>query len=114
MFYGVLGYFGKALIVLGAFYFGRHMSKTYSNKLQNYAVVLGVVAILSLVLWSSYGTHTEDGDPVYGGGETVTDFEPTDKERNEYGWQTFFVLTIPALLGVYKGQKKPNENLNVS
>lgn len=64
------------------------------------------VAVVSLVIWASYGTHTEDGDPLRGGGEVVTDFEPTDKERNEYGVETFFVLGIPSMVAVYKTYKK--------
>ena len=64
------------------------------------------VAVVSLVIWASYGTHTEDADPLRGGGEVVTDFEPTDKERNEYGVETFFVLGIPAMVAVYKNYKK--------
>ena len=64
------------------------------------------VAVVSLALWAGYGTHTEDEDPLRGGGEPVTDFEPTAKERNEYGAQMFFELGIPALFAVYRHYKK--------
>lgn len=106
VFYGVLGFLGKAVIVIGAFYAGRHMETANQPKWFRYLTVLGVVAFLSLTLWSSYGTHTEDADPLYGGGETVIDFEPADKKRNEYGLTLFFSLSIPALYGVYKKQQE--------
>ena len=115
IFYDVLGHLGKAVIVIGAFYFGRHMGKTYKEKWKNYSVVLGFILLLSFTMWSSYGTHTEDADPLRGGGEVITDFEPTDTERNEYGLTMFFVLLIPAILGVYKGQKEHGKNFqNIS
>jgi len=106
VFYGVLGFLGKTLIVVGAFYFGRYMGNQYKPKWINYLAVLGIIAFFSLILWSSYGTHTEDADPLFGGGETMIDFEPTKKERNEYGLTMFFVLSIPALYGIYKKQQK--------
>jgi len=74
--------------------------------------MLGVIALISLGLWASYGTHTEEADPLYGGGETIVDFEPTDKERNEYGLTWFFTLTIPALYGLYKKQKDVDHDRN--
>jgi hypothetical protein len=103
--YGVLGYLGKAVIVIGAFYAGRHMEIDNQPKWFNYLTVLGLCALLSLGAWASYGIHSEDADPLYGGGETVIDFEPTDNERNEYGLTMFFSLSIPALYGVYKKQQ---------
>jgi len=107
IFYGVLGYLGKAVIVIGAFYAGRHIETDNQPKWFNYLTVLGLVALLSLGAWAYYGTHTEDADPLYGGGEAAIDFEPTDKERNEYGLTLFFSLSIPALYGVYKKQQEP-------
>ncbi|MHC4110272.1 MAG: hypothetical protein ACYSUY_04305 [Planctomycetota bacterium] len=104
VFYGVLGHLGKAVIVIGAFYLGRYMGTKYKPKWISYFAVLGMIAFFSLICWSSYGTHTEDADPLYGGGETVVDFEPADKDRNEYGLTMFFVLSIPALYGIRKKQ----------
>lgn len=106
IFYDILGWFGKTIIVIGAFYFGRHMSKTYKGKFKNYSIVLGLIIFLSLMMWSSYGTHREDADPLRGGGDIITDFESSNKEKNEYGLTMFFVLAVPALFGVYKGQKR--------
>jgi len=106
IFYDVLSHFGKAAIVVGAFYFGHYMSKTYKGKLKNHSMVLGSIVILSLVIWSSYGTHTENEDQLRGGGDVVTDLEPSEGERNEYGLTMFFVLTVPALFGLHKGKGK--------
>jgi len=104
--YGVLEYLGKAVIVIGAFWVGRYVGTKYKPKWVNYFTVLGAIAFISLISWSTYGTHKEDADPIRGGGETVVDFEPTDKERNEHGLTIFFVLSIPALYGVRKKQQE--------
>ncbi|MDA2914996.1 hypothetical protein MYX77_13775, partial [Acidobacteriia bacterium AH_259_A11_L15] len=103
VFYGVLEFLGKGILVIGAFYFGRHFSNLYEPRWKNYLAVVGIVGIVSLAIWASYGTHMEDSDPIFGGGEEVVDFEPTDKQRNEYGARIFFSLIIPALFGVYRG-----------
>jgi hypothetical protein len=92
----------------------RDESKGPNTKLWNsrrgmflaYPFFIFCVAVVSLCLWAAYGTHTEDEDPLRGGGEVVTDFEPTDKERNEYGVKTFLVLGIPAMVAVYKNYKR--------
>jgi hypothetical protein len=106
VFYGIVGYLGKAFIVICAFWFGRNMGNKYKPKWINYLAILGVIAIVSLICWSSYGTHTENADPLYGGGDTVVDFEPTDNERNEHGLTLFISLSIPALYGIYKKQQE--------
>lgn len=108
--YGVIGFLGKAFIVYVAWRGGYELSLHNSSGLVkpkwfNYVAVLGVVALFSFACWSGYGIHIEDADPVFwSGGETVVDFEPSDKERNEHGLTTFFVLSIPALYGVYSRQ----------
>jgi hypothetical protein len=106
VFYGVIGFLGKALIVIVAYLAGHWVGLRDKAKWYNYVAVLGVVALISLGLWATYGTHTEDADPLFGGGETVVDFEPSDKQRNEHGLTMFFVLSIPALYGVYRRQKE--------
>jgi hypothetical protein len=57
--------------------------------------------VIALVVWSGYGTHTEDADPLFGGGTTVVDFVPTEVERDLVGSRLFLDLLIPALLGAY-------------
>ena len=56
--------------------------------------------------WTNYGTHAEDADPLYGGGETVVDFEPTEDQRNRHGMFIFTVLAVTSVVGTYHGLKK--------
>ena len=60
-------------------------------------------------MWSSYGTHIENSDPLYGGGEIVSDFEPSQQEKNEYGLIIFFSLLIRALFGVIGAKTKEDK-----
>jgi hypothetical protein len=75
------------------------------GKVLAYPLTMFWVAIVSLVLWSSYGTSVEGGDPLTGGGEVVTDFESTEKERNEYGLSNLLVLGITGAVAVYRNYK---------
>jgi hypothetical protein len=95
----------KVVLIAGVYYFGKHMSDCYKPRWKNYFLILGIAAFLSIGSWGTYGTHLEDAEPFVGG-YRVTDFEPTDKERNEHGLTIFFTLSIPALYGVYNGIKK--------
>lgn len=103
---GLAYHFGYAGLVLLAYYFGYEMGNAYKNKWQNYFTVFYLVTIVCLALWASYGTHIEDSDPLTGGGETVQDFEPTAKERNEYGLEHLLTFEIAALYGVYRRNRK--------
>lgn len=47
--------------------------------------------------------HTEDADPLYGGGEIVTDCEPTQSQRYRHGIIVFTVLAVASSVGVYYG-----------
>ena len=58
--------------------------------------------------WAGYGTHTEDADPLFGGGYTVVDFTPTNKQRSDHAGTT---LIPAALFGVYRGQNNAERNL---
>lgn len=57
--------------------------------------------VIALMVWAGYGTHTEDADPLFGGGTTVVDFVPTAVERDLVGSRVFVDLLLPALLGTY-------------
>src|SRR3990172_4560612 len=108
VFYGVLEWLGKGILVTAAYLFGKHFSSLYKQQWRNYLTVLGLIGGLAVVVWANYGTHLEDADPLSGGGTTVVDFEPTDKERNEHALKIFMALAIPALVGVYKGKERTN------
>ncbi len=96
--------FGAMVLV---YLFSRHMF-SYSSpissrqRVRDYMKCAGAVAVVSLLLWATYGTHfeSEDADPIHGTGEWVQDFKPTDKERNEHGIEMFLLLLVPAWFGV--------------
>ena len=70
----------------------------YPQKWRNYLTVAGSIAVFCLVLWSSYGTHIENSDPIYGGGDEVQDFKPTESQRNEYGIEELLIFEmLPSL-----------------
>jgi hypothetical protein len=60
---------------------------------------------IALMLGASYGTHTEDADPLFGGGDVIVDFDPTLVERGLYASQLFVDLLLPALLGTYLARR---------
>ena len=92
----------QAGLVILAYFAGRHFADTYPDEWRNYLLVVYGVGILTLFSWAGYGTHTEDGDPIYGGGETIVDFVPTDVERSNLAFTIFVKYSIAALFGVYK------------
>lgn len=105
--FGVFGFLGKAIIVFVAYYFGKTFPGEFDKpKWLNYFRVIGITALISSVMWSSYGTHVEDADPLYGGGERIVDFEPDSQERNEYGLIIFLALSIPAIIGVINSKTR--------
>jgi hypothetical protein len=70
-----------------------------------YLQCVAACGVLAFILGSTLGTHVEDADPYRGGGETVTDFEPTDLERLTYALKAYVCLLIPALFGTQAGLK---------
>jgi hypothetical protein len=52
------------------------------------------------------GTHKEGGDSIFDSGETVVDFEPSDKERLRAGLEAFLICLPAAAFGVYSGFQK--------
>jgi heme/copper-type cytochrome/quinol oxidase subunit 4 len=99
----------RFFIIFLAFAVARHFAKE-SKRAHWKVYLLTFVIIIGLALLSSYtlGTHIEDSDPLYGGGETVTDYESTYEQRIKHGIFIFTVLIIPALIGSYKGLQKRN------
>ena len=65
------------------------------------AFACGVIAFLA---WGSYGTHREDVDPLFGGGEILQDFEPTSQERNKHGLVIFLATFTIAAHGTWYGR----------
>lgn len=103
-----LGLLFKFLIPFGLYKGAKDMTENRDGKAPKwkaYRNALVFSAVIGLVCWANYGTSTEDADPLYGGGETVVDFTPTDKERFGYGLGIFSVLAAATLFGVRDGLK---------
>ena len=99
--WGRLGLIGIAYAISVTFF------RDYKGSLGECCLLVFYVAcVLSVVSWATLGTHTEDADPLFGGGETVLDFVPTHYERDQVGAGLFFDLLLPALLGAYVGWRK--------
>lgn len=71
---------------------------------QEYGKVVGACVVLAGLSWANYGTHVEDADPIRGGGQVVSDFEPTKDEQNAHGLTLFFTLTPVAVHGFRRGR----------
>lgn len=102
----------KAWFIYVIWSFSRDLSsKSKSARPIVYGKTIAVCAVLAIFAWATYGTHIEDADPMFGGGDRVVDFVPTKEEKNEHGWYIFFSLAIPALIGVGYGleDRKLNE-----
>src|SRR5260370_37753327 len=105
----VVSRYANFVLVFLPYLFGYHMGKVYPQKWRSYLTVAGLVGVCCLVFWSSYGTHFENSDPIYGGGEQVQDFVPTEAQRNEYGLEELLTFEIAALFGVAKRNQKKIE-----
>ena len=73
---------------------------SWQSELKHYLIGIGVCGLLALVSAYYLGTHTEGADPMFGGGEVVVDYKPTDGQRIRHGLIFFFCLCIPALYGI--------------
>jgi len=62
-------------------------------------------SVITLMLWAGYGTHTEDVDPLFGGGTTVVDFVPAAVERDLVEPRVFVDLLLSALVGTYLARR---------
>ena len=88
------------------FTFARHLaSNSTGPKWKAFGWAVFVSIGLAFLGWANYGTRIENSDPLYGGGETVIDLEPSDQERNHHGLFLFTILVVPTLLGVGFGIK---------
>jgi hypothetical protein len=79
------------------------VEETWLSELKHYLICIGACGAIAAVAGDRLGTHTEDDDPYFGGGEVVVDYEPTDDQRVRHGLIVFFCALIPALHGVNQG-----------
>ena len=104
-FYQALGHFLGLVWVWGMFRFSQMLFEDYKRKLKTFVVILGISLLLGFLSWSSVGTHVEDSDPVFGGGDTVTDYEATHSQRNKAGTFIFLLSFLPACAGLLSAAK---------
>jgi hypothetical protein len=99
----------RAYLVFGVFWLSKYLTaKSKSKLLRLYLSTVAIVGFLAWLSGDSLGTHTENADPVFGGGDEVTDFEATDSQRIKHGVSTFIIVLTPALIGVWHGLKDRN------
>lgn len=78
-------------------------SESKGPRAKAYLWSVGVSLFLAALAWGNYGSHVEDADPIFGGGETVADFEPTDEERFQHALFIFVILGASTLVGTHFG-----------
>lgn len=79
-----------------------------------YGRALAICAFVALGLALTHGTHMEDSDPLFGGGEEVTDFEVSPQEREQYGWKVFAALAVGAISGTRRALKASASSTNIT
>jgi hypothetical protein len=96
----------KAGIIVSAYLVGFWFGHSYEEPWKSYLFVFYAVGILTLLSWAGLGTSSENGDPLFGGGEIVQEFLPSHGEMDDHALTIFLSLFIPAIYGVYKSRKK--------
>ena len=107
--YHAAGRLFAILIACGVYMGGKVISEQYKSKLKSYLAVFGIAALLAFFSYSDFGTHVEDEDPVFGGGQVVVDFSPTDAERLKHGVSTFVLLAVLLSMGASSGLREKSE-----
>lgn len=99
------GVFGllKVGIALAVYQLGRIAPEHFKPKLGCYATMLGVAAFLGFMAAGILGSHVEDADQMFGGGELVHDYEPTEVQRLESGVKIFIMAGTLLVLGAAHG-----------
>jgi hypothetical protein len=87
------------------FSFTRHSANEGARKWKVLGIVFAASLFLAFLSWSNLGTHVENADPVTGGGDTVTDYEPTDAERNQSATLIFLLTFVPAIVALAQKEK---------
>jgi uncharacterized membrane protein len=82
---------------------------TLPSKIKCFLICIIVCAFIGFCSGDYLGTHREDVDPFFGGGDTVVDFEATPVQKVNEGLTVFLCILIPALFGVASGIKKVNQ-----
>ena len=83
--------------------------ETWGGELKHYLICVAACGFIAYGSAVTLGTHKEDSDPVFGGGETVVDYEPTQDQRTKHGLVAFLCLCIPALYGTHHGLQEEKD-----
>ena len=108
-FYQALGYFLAAGWITIAFRGGREAYRYYRSRFKAFLLILAISFGPAFLSRTDLGTHIENADPLMGGGDVVTDYEPTDAQRNQAATLIFLLSFLPGLAGLSLWQKNcPN------
>jgi len=94
--YAALKYFLAAAWIAAMYRLGKELHQSYGSRLKTFFIILTMSSVLGLLRWSNLGTHVEDADPVTGGGDVVTDYEPSAVQRNRAATLIFLLSFLPA------------------
>jgi hypothetical protein len=95
-FHQALGYFLAAGWIWIAFLGGREAYRHYHSRFKAFLLILTISLGLGFLGRSNLGSHVDDADPVMGGGDVVTDYEPTDAQRHKAATLIFLLSFLPA------------------
>jgi len=73
---------------------------------KGYASSFAIALVLGVIGRTTLGTHTENDDPIYGGGDRVVDYIPTREEQDRAFYMIFGLTALPALIGTHVGLAK--------
>jgi len=96
---------GSALLIVLAYALGRRFSSRYEEWWKNYLLVFVGISAVTVIYWAGIGTHMENGDPMYGGGDTVVDFIPTNSQRSNLAVEFFVTYLVASTVGVYSARR---------
>lgn len=105
------GAFGllKVGIAYAVYQFGRIAPEHFKPKLKCYASMIGIAAFIGFMAATNLGSHVEDEDPLFGSGEVVQDYEPTDTQRLTSGVKIFVMAGTLLVIGAAHGFRKKND-----
>lgn len=96
-------------IAYAAYQFGRIAPGHFKRKLKCYATMVSVAVFLGFMAATNFGSHVDDADPLFGCGEVVQDYEPTDTERLESGVKIFVMAGTLLVLGAAHGFREKKD-----
>ena len=91
--------------VVAIYSLSRSLARIHDEAWKNYLLIFYLASTFTLFSWAYYGMHTENADPLFGGGETLVDFVPSKLEKADHALNVFCLLLVPGLYGVYRERK---------